>query len=73
MKTELRLKRHAFLPGAFVIEVYYNGIFLATVAGAEGPGLRIISKHELKPLPERILMEADDPVKMIEVSITTIA
>lgn len=45
MKSEIIVKPHSVLPNAQVIEVWWNGRFIATVAGADGPGVRIISKH----------------------------
>ncbi len=46
-KTELRLKPHNLLPGVNVAEVWYDGALIGTVVGADGPGVRIISKHGL--------------------------
>jgi hypothetical protein len=45
MKAELRLRPHTGLSDARVIEVWYGGQFIATVTGADGPGVRVISKH----------------------------
>jgi hypothetical protein len=45
MKSELRLVPHAVLPNKSVIEVWYDGKFVATVTGLDGPGIRFISKH----------------------------
>jgi hypothetical protein len=50
MKTELRLAAHLIVPGAVVVEVWYAGALIATVAGADGPGVRIISKHGFAPV-----------------------
>jgi hypothetical protein len=47
MKTELRLAAHLQTPGANVIEIWYGDRLIATVTGADGPGVRIISKHRL--------------------------
>ncbi|MCI0741056.1 MAG: hypothetical protein L0Y72_18585 [Gemmataceae bacterium] len=49
MKSELRAVPHSVLPDQFVFEVWYDGRFIATVAGADGPGVRIITKHPLEP------------------------
>ena len=48
MKTELRLKPHAILPGANIIEVWHEGEFIGEVTGADGPGVRIISRHSMQ-------------------------
>lgn len=48
MKSELRLCDHAVIPGAKVIEVWYAGEFIATVVGADGPGVRVLSKHPME-------------------------
>jgi hypothetical protein len=47
MKAELRLSTHATLPDGHVIEVWYGGEFIAAVYGADGPGVRVISKYDL--------------------------
>lgn len=44
MKAELRIAPHTVL-NASVIEVWYGGKLVCTVTGADGPGIRIISKH----------------------------
>jgi hypothetical protein len=47
VKSELRLAEHASIHGAVVVEVWYGGEFIASVYGADGPGVRVISKHRL--------------------------
>lgn len=48
MKTELRLQPHHVRPDTIVVEVWYDGQFLATINGVDpGPGIRIVSKHGL--------------------------
>lgn len=47
MKTQLRLGPHTVLAGAQVVEVWYGDVLIATVTGADGPGVRIISKHRI--------------------------
>lgn len=44
MKAELKLHDHDVLPGQKIIEVWYRGVMIATIAGADGPGVRVISK-----------------------------
>jgi len=47
MRTELHLKSH-HLTDSNVIEVWYKGVFLATITGCvDWPGVRIISKHKI--------------------------
>lgn len=48
MKAELRLAPHEVLPGQNSIEVWWNGEMIAVVAGADGPGVRVISKYPLQ-------------------------
>lgn len=46
MKAELRFDPHTQLPGEYIIEVRYQGKLIGTVCGADGPGIKFISKHE---------------------------
>ena len=48
MKTELRVKKHLVTPHELVCEVWYGGALIATVVGADGPGLTVISKHAVR-------------------------
>ncbi|HEV3440087.1 MAG TPA: hypothetical protein VG122_22155 [Gemmata sp.] len=48
MKTELRAVPHSIVPGATIFEVWHAGQFIATVTGADGPGVRVISKHPMQ-------------------------
>lgn len=52
MKSELRLARHTVLPGQQVVEIFHDGEFIGQVAGADGPGVRVLSKHELSTKTE---------------------
>lgn len=45
MKTELRQRPHNLVPGAQVFEIWYGGALIGQVTGADGPGVRIISKY----------------------------
>jgi hypothetical protein len=49
MKTELRLCPHSVLRGEKIIEIWYADNFIGTVTGADGPGIRVVSKHDLQP------------------------
>ena len=51
MKSELRLVQHKELPDHAVIEVWHDGEFIAAVYGADGPGVRVVSKHHLLAQP----------------------
>lgn len=67
MKTELRLAPHGVLPGEQVIELWYAGQFIGTVYGADGPGLRLMTRG--KP---GVMFEpgAPDGVRMLQIIIT---
>lgn len=47
MKTELRIAKHSVLPGQCVVEIWHGGQFIGQVCGADGPGVRVLSKHEV--------------------------
>jgi len=46
-KSNLRLGTHQILPENQMIEVWYEGILIASVYGADGPGVRVITKFPL--------------------------
>jgi len=48
MKSKLKIEPHQMIAGETVIEVWYDGKFIATVTGADGPGVRVISKHPVR-------------------------
>jgi hypothetical protein len=62
MKTTLRLRPHTLLPDTQVIEVWYGDQFIAEVTGADGPGVRVLSKYSLHP-------EAVDPGRATPIAI----
>jgi hypothetical protein len=66
VKTEIRATPHAVLKGVTVVEVWHDGKFLATIAGTEGPGVRVITKHGItaKQSPDH-----GSGVNVLEVSI----
>jgi len=45
MKSELRLAEHSVLGGQCVVEIWHDGQFVGQVCGADGPGVRVLSKH----------------------------
>ncbi len=47
MKAELKLSPHSTVGGAIVAEVWYRGQMIATIYGADGPGVRVVSKHQM--------------------------
>lgn len=47
MNTTIRVVPHLVIAGATVIELWYGDQFIGPVAGCDdGPGVRVISKHE---------------------------
>lgn len=59
MKSELKLADHAFAGSLVpshtkVVEIWYDGKMIGTVAGADGPGVRVITKHPLSTDIERV-------------------
>lgn len=67
MKTELHLSRHHLLPYQQVVEIWNDGQFLGTVVGADGPGVRIISKY-ITNNNDAIIIRVDKP-PVIEVKL----
>ena len=45
MKAQLVAKPHSQVPGAQVFEVWWNARLVCTLAGLDGPGVRVISKY----------------------------
>jgi len=56
------------LPSVNVVEVWHDGQFLATITGAEGPGVRVISKHAVKAKPAP---DDGSGVNVMEIGIAT--
>jgi hypothetical protein len=46
-KSKLKLKAHMLVAGEDSVEVWYEDTFIAAVYGADGPGVRVISKHPM--------------------------
>jgi len=67
MKTELRLTPHSILPGRTVIELWYNGHLIGTIAGANGPGVRVVTKDTIKA---KAAPDDGSGINMLEVGIT---
>jgi hypothetical protein len=44
-KSNLKIVDHMLLPDQPMIEVWYEGQLVAAVYGADGPGIRVITKH----------------------------
>jgi hypothetical protein len=44
-KTELRPVPHSTLPGETAVELWHDGKLIGAVYGADGPGVRVVSKH----------------------------
>lgn len=45
MKSNLKVVDHKLLPDQQIIEVWYEEKLVATVYGADGPGIRVITKY----------------------------
>jgi hypothetical protein len=72
VKTELRLAQHSIfnesssLPGANIIEIWWNGQFIGQVTGLDNrAGIRVLSKYSIQPNPEPI--PASDPAVPVAV------
>ncbi|MCI0421497.1 MAG: hypothetical protein L0312_20110 [Acidobacteria bacterium] len=74
-KSRLRVKRkqHQILEGEDVVEIWHENQLVGQVTGADGPGVRVISKHpiELKcePLDPRFLTEDNRLIRVVHVLI----
>lgn len=67
MKAELRLKPHNFgtrnAAGApVVVEVWFGGAMVGAIYGADGPGIRFISKYPLEAVRD------DSTLHVVEVT-----
>lgn len=60
MRAQLRLRPHNFSAGDMIIEVWHNGVFLATITGTDGPGVRVISKY-IRNTSDAITIEVVEP------------
>jgi len=47
MKSKLVIVKHTQLEGENSVEVYYNGVLIGAIYGADGPGIRFFSKYPL--------------------------
>jgi hypothetical protein len=66
MKTELRVASHTIVGGAMVVEIWHDGKFIGQVTGADGPGVRVISKYPMLPQ-----WHADQAIKAVEIKIAS--
>lgn len=46
-KSKLELKPHILISGQNTVEVWHENTLVATVTGADGPGVRVISKYPM--------------------------
>jgi len=67
MKTELKLAEHSTIPRAQVVEIWWNGRMVGQITGADGPGVRVISKYPVNY--ERVANPRVAPVNILEVKI----
>jgi hypothetical protein len=67
MKAELRFRKHSILPDKNIFEVWYDGKFIAEVVGADGPGVRLLSKHPVEKMNNDALVTTVlvDPSKVL--------
>jgi hypothetical protein len=71
MRSELRIGRHAIRAGEPVIEIWFEGEFIGEITAAEGPGVRVISKHSIRALVDRASIRAEGtPANVVEIEIT---
>jgi hypothetical protein len=54
--TEFKVVPHTVLTDRPVIEVWYDGAFLATVTPADQPGIRVTTKYQTVYLPVETLV-----------------
>lgn len=66
MKTELRAKPQAIPSVQTIIELWHDGKHIGTIAGAYGPGVRIISSHFISATT---LPDDGSGVKVLEIGI----
>lgn len=45
MPTTIAVKNHSIIAGRKVIELEFDGHLLGTITGADGPGIRITTRH----------------------------
>jgi hypothetical protein len=68
MKTELRAEKYSVQAGQTIIELWHDGYFIGTVAGADGPGVKIITKHTVTA---KAAPDDGSGVNVLEIAITT--
>lgn len=66
-KSKLKVDPHHLLADDQVVEVWHEDELVATVYGADGPGVRIISKYPMDIV--RGGLRAGDTIGMIEIRI----
>jgi hypothetical protein len=77
MRSELRIGRHTIRAGEPVIEIWFEGEFIGEITAAEGPGVRVISKHLIgahvtgaAPRDARLVVAFGSPANVIEIEIS---
>jgi len=63
MKAELRFVPHEVIHGQQVVEVWFDGKLVAAIYGADGPGVRVVSRF---PMSVEVV---NDALKVVEVRI----
>lgn len=64
-KSHLKMDSHILLEEQETVEIWYEGQFVASVYGGEGPGLRIMSKHPMEVVEGGL----DNVVGVIEIRV----
>ncbi len=67
MKTELRPAKVSVQAGQTIIELWHDGHFIGTIGGADGPGVRIVTKHGIKA---KAAPDDGSGVNVLDVAIT---
>lgn len=63
-KSILKLEPHRIMANHQIIEIWYEDQFIATVSGADGPGVRVFSKYSMDIVRKGL----EDTVDCIEVT-----
>lgn len=53
LKSQLAVRKHRNLPWQNTFDVVFNGVVIATVNGGDGPGVRIMTKHDAEIRAEK--------------------
>ena len=48
VRSTLQVRKHRIVEGAHVFEIWYGGVLVGEVTGAEGPGVRILCNRRMQ-------------------------